>query len=182
MTELLNCVAEAFLKYKCYACCIPASIILHELLPNSKLVKGFLNMNNKYSTWHAWVEHDGLILDPGKTINFKYHNMKNVVTFQSTTPFYERVDLDTEEEIKINKQNEMLFDLYQKAPAKYWNLVQLDNQEAYNTLVNIYNTLSTSGQKRVFQKQKVNDPCNCKSNLEFTKCCKQMYDTHSNVK
>ena len=107
-------------------------------------------------------------LDPDKIINCKYPNMRNVVAFQSTTPFYERVDLDTEEIRKI-KQNEMLFELYQKAPNKYWNLVQLDNLEAYNTLVNIYNTLSTSGQKCVFQKQKVNDQCNCKSNMKFPK-------------
>ena len=128
MNKILNDVVEAFLKYKYYACCIPASILLHELIPKSTLLKGFINVNNRVSGWHVWVDVDGLILDAGTALNSKYHNIKAFSTL-SEIPLHRRLDLDTPEDFRINKQNEMLFNLYQESPTKYWHLFKLVDPE-----------------------------------------------------
>ena len=180
MNNILNDVVEAFLKYKYYACCIPASILLHELIPKSTLLKGFINANNRVSGWHVWVDVDGLILDAGTAINSKYHNIKAICTL-SETPERRRLDLDTPEELRINKQNEMLFKLYQESPNKYWHLFQLLDPEKYNIVITIYNTLSKRDTKTNFEKQKVNGICACKSNKKYKKCCKPLYDTFNNL-
>lgn len=179
--DLLINIANTFVKYRFYSCCIPSSILLYELIPNSNLLKGFLNMNNKYSTWHVWVESNGLVFDVGTIITKKYHNIK-FDSFLSRDPLYERVDLDSAEEIKTNKQNEMLFDLYQESPNKYWNLLSLVDPKKYNILVDIYNTYTKSEKKHhILKKQDVNATCGCKSNKKYKKCCKTNYDLFLNL-
>ena len=48
-------------------------------------------------------------------------------------------------------------------------------------VITIYNTLSNRDTKTIFEKQKVNDLCTCKSNKKYKKCCKQLYDTYNNI-
>ena len=56
-------------------------------------------MNNKYSTWHVWVEVDGVMFDVGTAINRKLHNI-NIHTTLTEIPLYKTCDLDTQEQLK----------------------------------------------------------------------------------
>ena len=49
-------------------------LILHELLVGSKLVQGYVKVDDSHSAWHLWVEHDNKILDVNKKLYELWNN------------------------------------------------------------------------------------------------------------
>ena len=166
-----------------HACCITVSILLHELIPGSRLVEGYLNVNGKYSCWHVWLEYHDRTIDAGHMINVAVHDLHNKVdVLRSLAPLYERCDMDTTEEKKIFNQNMKLLEIYRTAPEKYWNLIRVVDRNNYNLLVEIYNTFSPERKRKLAcTKPKPNDKCGCQSTIKYKRCCAILAENYMNI-
>jgi hypothetical protein len=130
-----------------YGTCLPAAAILHELLPGSALVQGYLLTGATGETssssapgrcgWHTWVEVGGARIDVGSELvaaMLRRHaaaagGRRPVAELLdavrgcrlSTTEVGERNDMGDAEERAVLQENERLLAEYRRDPGSFWS-------------------------------------------------------------
>jgi hypothetical protein len=109
--------------------CIPASALVHELLPGSSLVQGFAVVaGGTLCCWHVWVEYHGMQLDAGWKLTTRLVSSelgsdaasKLADGRLSLVEVGERMDADTAEERLALNENVRLLDLYRSDKEAFW--------------------------------------------------------------
>ena len=124
--KMLNSLSDKCIYEKWYGACIIQSVILQKILLKfniiSNLTKGYLIINENYYCWHTWlyVPRFSLNLDVGAKVSewALKSNESDELTMRRVIaePHHLiRIDMDTEEELIVLKQNE---ELYKKCKTK----------------------------------------------------------------
>lgn len=124
-----NLILQEFKKLDISKCCIPISIILNMAFKKknikSNIVKGFgLNIDSKLSYFHCWVETENNIYDLGTQLNnllYPFLNILKIKLSEKNPINYERFDMETIDEIKIEHANNKMIDAYIKSPDTFFN-------------------------------------------------------------
>ena len=100
-------------------CPAEATMMLHELVPDSKVHSGYLLINDKDCCWHVWLETpEGTIMDIGwemailKDSAFKYCKIERL----ETKP--ENIEVHEDQEL-IKRFESHVGDFWKTAPKKF---------------------------------------------------------------
>lgn len=130
----LQAVVRAFIRVGVTGVCFPASAMLHEMLPGSRLVQGYnVIEGGRYCAWHVWVTLDGGDdLNPGAAISyaqFPREARKRMeaagAEWLSEKEVGKRMDLmhvDADELESLAVDQAMLA-MYRRSPERFWRAV-----------------------------------------------------------
>ena len=132
--DALQAVVRAFIRVGVTGVCFPASAMLHEMLPGSRLVQGYnVIEGGRHCAWHAWVTLDGGgDLNPGAAISyaqFPREARKRMeaagAEWLSEKEVGKRMDLmhvDADELESLAVDQAMLA-MYRRSPERFWRAV-----------------------------------------------------------
>jgi hypothetical protein len=101
-----NIISERLIHYNIHGVCLYVTVLFSEALKKRniehKTIMGYLNLNEKFSTLHFFIEVNGSIVDPTVCSNAIMGLSEKGGTYQySKKPIYEI--LDESEEERLNK-------------------------------------------------------------------------------
>lgn len=81
--------------------------------------------DSKYALWHIWTETDNEVYDIATNITNELHNNEIynifIIKLADKVPDgYKRIDMDNEDELKILRLNEKMYQKYIICPSKFW--------------------------------------------------------------
>lgn len=118
--------------------CIIINIILNEELNKlnikNDINKGYLCLKyngRKNASWHCWITIDNIDIDILQyVIPVVYSHDESIFNdaklLKNIDETYYRSDKETQEEIKVENENNVLFDLYKNNPIDFWDNVKND--------------------------------------------------------
>lgn len=155
--KIVNNIAMIIEQYlinnKWHSSCIIANIIFNEELNKlnikNNINKGFLYQDfngRKNASWHCWTSIDNIDIDILKKVVIVINSYdecietfyNKFVLLKNIDETYYRTDKETNEEIEMEKENNILFDMYKNDPENFWNNIKNDKifNKKYNEVKN----------------------------------------------
>ena len=134
VASIIEIVTRQFVNASLYGCCIPASIVTHELLARngfkSSLRKGLILMDygggRRMAGFHVWMEVDGQAHDISHEVTCRLvpdiRQFKSSVTTSKLPMGYLRSDMDTHAEISTLVENCNVYDSYCEDKDHFWSV------------------------------------------------------------
>lgn len=149
---LFKRIVDFLVEKQLYACCIPASVIFLECAKGlgirGQIVSGF-GLSNEFAFWHCWVQINNKNYDLAYEIIhqlFPEHYLQIPKPLLSITmPIgHTRIDMDNDEECEILKQNNEVFEIYQKhGDVAFWNEIKIrGDPQTFDIFQELLNKLS----------------------------------------
>ena len=139
--DLIEIFVKEFPKYNMLGICVLGSWLFNQCVPDSKIIKGFLNSKNKYYCLHVWIEYENKIYDIGNMYNMRTLPMMHLLGLPQYTigePVHLENKADNHKELSLQLKHFDPLTYYKNAPQHVKNCVKSINRQIKKKKIFIY--------------------------------------------